>query len=316
MRLVDTPAIDVHTTPHLPMPAPLTDELSRKELFITVMARLYLGLIRRHWVIAALLVITSATMAGQAFWFGKLPQRLAYLAAIAFSAFVLDLLYLHHRPSPLPVRRPGLELTIAAICLPIAFSWLYVHFSTVPTRSPGLVTVLFRLAGLLCVFNIPIALMDLLALRYRLGALGFCFAVRGLWAVPLILLCFFGLGHLSGAGLTLGEFIHEEGSLWRALPAAIFISPLPEEFFRMTWQTRLGAVTRNAASAWFLTAVFWAFLHAPDFHAGAATWTPALIGCVNLVPLGLLWGYVLHRTRSLIPSLVLHSFNFSGLQNF
>jgi membrane protease YdiL (CAAX protease family) len=298
------------------MPAPLTAELPRRDLFITPVARLYLDLIHRHRVIAALLVITSAAVVGQAFWFGKLPQRLAYLAAIAFSVLVLDLLYGRHRPSPLPVRRPGLELTVAAICLLIVFSWLYVHFSSVPTGSPGLVTVLFRLAGLLFAFNIPIALMDLLALRYRLGDLGFRFPVRGLLAVPLILSGFFGLGHLSGAGLTLGEFIHEEGSLWRALPAAIFISSLPEEFFRMTWQTRLGAVTHNAAAAWFLTAAFWAFLHAPEFNAGAATWTPALIGCVNLVPLGLLWGYVLHRTRSLVPSLVLHSFNFSGLQNF
>jgi membrane protease YdiL (CAAX protease family) len=84
----------------------------------------------------------------------------------------------------------------------------------------------------------------------------------------------------------------------------------------MTWQTRLGMVTHNNAAAWFLTAVLWPLTHAAEFHAGGTTWTPALIGCLNMVPLGLLWGYILHRTQSLIPTLILHICNFSGLQNF
>ena len=35
----------------------------------------------------------------------------------------------------------------------------------------------------------------------------------------------------------------------------------------------------------------------------------------DIVPLGLLWGYLTHRTGSFLPSVVLHATNIWGLQN-
>jgi membrane protease YdiL (CAAX protease family) len=278
---------------------------------------LYARLICRHRGIAALVAVLFAAVLGQSVWFGKLPQRSAYLGAIAFSVVLVDLISLRRPSAPLPVRRPELELAMAAGCLALSFCWLCLHFSPTFSAVPStFFAKLFRVAGALVVFNIPIALVDLFALRYRFADLGFRVAVRGLWAVPLILVSFFGLSYLSGASFTIGGVIREEGSLWRAVLVAIFVAAMPEEFFRMTWQTRLGAVTGNNAAAWFLTAFLWAFMHAPIFHNGETTWTPALVNCLNLVPLGLLWGYVLHRTGSLIPSMILHIFNLSGLQNY
>lgn len=296
---------------------PIADECARKHRVFALLWCLYAKLICRHRGIAALVAVVFAAILGQTFWFGKLPQRLAYLGATAFSVVVVDLICLRHRADPFPVRRPRFELVMAAGCLALSFCWLYLHFSSASSAGPStFLAKLFRVAGTLVVFNIPIALVDLFALRYRFGDLGFRVAVRGLWAVPLILLSFFGLSYLSGASFTIGGVIREEGSLWRAALVVIFIAALPEEFFRMTWQTRLGAVTGNNAAAWFLTAFLWAFMHAPIFRNGEPTWTPALLNCLNLVPLGLLWGYVLHRTGSLIPSMILHIFNLSGLQNF
>ena len=296
---------------------PCSDESARKEPVFARLRCLYAKLICRHQMIAALVAVAFASVLVQSFWFGKLPQRLAYLVAIAFSLVVVDLISLRHRSAPLPVRRPKLELATAAGCLVFSLCWLCLHFSPTSSAVPAtLFAKLFRVAGALVVFNIPIAIVDLFALGYRFGDLGFRFAVRGLWAVPLILLSFFGLSYLSGASFTIGGVIREEGSIWQALLVVIFVAAMPEEFFRMTWQTRLGAVTGNDAAGWFLTAFFWAFMHAPIFHHGEPTWTPALVNCLNLVPLGLLWGYVLHRTGSLIPSLILHMFNLSGLQNF
>jgi membrane protease YdiL (CAAX protease family) len=285
-------------------------------MLVVSLLRLYKGLIQRHRVVTALVAIALAVVLSEAFWFGKLPQHLAYLAALALSVVIVDLLYLRRCAAPLPVRRPRLELAVAAACLTLSFGWLYFNFRAVPTGHPNLATILFRLAGMVLVLNIPVALMDLLALRYGLGDLGFRFAVRGVWAVPLILLLFFGLASLCKAGFTVHGLIEEEGSLWKAVLVGIFVAALPEEFFRMTWQTRLGAVTGNHAAAWYMTAWLWSFMHAPIFHRGEPSWTPALINCLNLVPLGLLWGYVMHRTQSLHPSMLLHMFNFSGLQNF
>jgi membrane protease YdiL (CAAX protease family) len=33
------------------------------------------------------------------------------------------------------------------------------------------------------------------------------------------------------------------------------------------------------------------------------------------MPLGFLWGYITHRTKSLFPSIVIHALNLWGLQN-
>ena len=123
--------------------------------------RLYKGLIQRHWVVAALVAILLAGVLSEAFWFGKLPQHLAYLAALTSSVVVVDLIYWGRR--------------------------------------------------------------------------------------------------------------------------------VPDTLFR----------------------------HArPYFSPRQPSWTPALMNCLNLVPLGLLWGYVMHRTQSLFPSMVLHMFKLSGLHNF
>jgi len=296
---------------------PLADESARKGRVFALLGCLYANLICRHRGIAALVAVVFAAVLGQSFWFGKLPQRLAYLGATAFSVVVADLISLRHRAAPLPVHRPKLELAMAAGCLALSVCWLCLHFSFPSSAGPStLFAKLSRVAGALVVFNIPIALVDLLVLRYRFGNLGFRAAASGLWAVPLILLFFFGLSYLSGASFTIGGVVREEGSIWRAVLVMIFVAAMPEEFFRMTWQTRVGAVTGNNAAAWFLTAFLWAFMHAPIFHSGEPTWTPALVNCLNIVPLGLLWGYVLHRTGSLIPSMILHIFNLSGLQNF
>jgi membrane protease YdiL (CAAX protease family) len=56
-------------------------------------------------------------------------------------------------------------------------------------------------------------------------------------------------------------------------------------------------------------------LHGPkdwnESHSLAAT----VMGVLNIVPLGLLWGYLTHRTRSMVSSILLHATNVWGLQN-
>lgn len=37
---------------------------------------------------------------------------------------------------------------------------------------------------------------------------------------------------------------------------------------------------------------------------------------VSILPLGLMWGYITYRTKSLIRTTLVHGFNVWGLQNF
>jgi hypothetical protein len=58
----------------------------------------------------------------------------------------------------------------------------------------------------------------------------------------------------------------------------------------------------------------WAAFHLPVFWVGSHSFVHAAIGCVQILPLGLLWGYVSLRTRSFLPAALLHCTNFWGLQ--
>ncbi|GBL35552.1 hypothetical protein EMGBS15_11470 [Filimonas sp.] len=91
---------------------------------------------------------------------------------------------------------------------------------------------------------------------------------------------------------------------------------LSEEFFRVVGQTRLGVWTRSKGMGWFLTTFIWAFMHAPKWYGDGHDLTEAILGFLRIIPLGLMWGYLTPRTKSLLPSVIVHGMNIWGLQNF
>jgi len=114
---------------------------------------------------------------------------------------------------------------------------------------------------------------------------------------------------------TLGSLLASEGVVG-ALVTGVITAGLSEEFVRMVLQTRLGAYLRNPAIGWFIATLIWAFLHSPKWYADGGDLYEALMGAVRIVPLGLMWGYITHRTKSLLPATLVHGFNVWGLQNF
>ena len=84
----------------------------------------------------------------------------------------------------------------------------------------------------------------------------------------------------------------------------------------MALQTRVGAYLRNPAVGWFFATLVWAFLHSPKWYADGGDLYEALMGAVRIVPLGLMWGYITYRTKSLLPATLVHGLNVWGLQNF
>ena len=90
---------------------------------------------------------------------------------------------------------------------------------------------------------------------------------------------------------------------------------LPEETFRFLLQTRLGRAI-NPAAGWLIASYAWAFFHLPMWYAESGDVLASSLGCVRIVPLGLMWGYVTHRTGNLWTAWLLHGANLWGLQNF
>jgi membrane protease YdiL (CAAX protease family) len=73
---------------------------------------------------------------------------------------------------------------------------------------------------------------------------------------------------------------------------------------------------KNPADGWLTASIAWAALHGPVDYSQSHSLFEAMLGVINIVPLGLLWGYLMQRTGSCLPSMLLHGLNFWGLQNF
>jgi membrane protease YdiL (CAAX protease family) len=264
---------------------------------------------RRHPAIAVLLALLATTILAGAFARGRGLQAVAYFTALALSVLMIDTgLLLWPVPVKLTrVRHPRAELLVASLSFLVALAWLFSRFVggyTIP--SP-----ILRLVAVSSVFNIPLALV-LLILRYRPGDLGICF--RGFAPVPLVILCFGVLAAaFSPASITMKEALQEAGSPWGLLLIGFGEAALPEEFFRFVWQTRSGF--NNRAAGWLLASVLWAVLHVPKEYGDSHSLAGTLEYAVDIIPIGLLWGYLTMRTGSILPSVLLHGTNVWGLQN-
>jgi membrane protease YdiL (CAAX protease family) len=266
---------------------------------------------RRHPAIAVLLALLATTILAGAFARGRGLQVVVYFSALALSVLTIDAVLLLW-PVPAkstPVRYPRAELLVSFLLFLAALAWLFSRFVdayTIP--SP-----ILRLVAVSAVFNIPLALV-LLILRYRPGDLGIRF--RGFTPVPLVILCF-GLlaAACSPASITVKEAFQEAGSIWGLLLIGFGEAAMPEEFFRFVWQTRAGAGFNNRAAGWLLASVLWAVLHVPKEYGDSHSLAGTLAYAVDIIPIGLLWGYLTMRTGSILPSVLLHGTNIWGLQN-
>jgi membrane protease YdiL (CAAX protease family) len=212
-----------------------------------------------------------------------------------------------------PVRGVGVEILMLAASFVAGLLWLYARFVLEFQPPPGPLRLLWLALLIGSAFNALPAIF-LLARRYKLRDLGF--RVAGLRAVPLVIATFAGAALLLSPARTTWQLtMKETGGSVGALVLTALSASVPEEFFRFVWQTRVGAWLQNPAAGWLVASLLWATLHAPKDWSDTHSLMSTIMSVVNIVPLGLLWGYLTHRSRSMLPSIVLHGTNLWGLQN-
>jgi len=283
---------------------------------MTDFLRAELTRIRSNPLTFILLVVTAVCVLYLGFEHKAMKQAVSYLGTMLISALIIDYFALKGIPGPdFLVRRPGMETVIFIGCVMLGLVFFYFRFlSPVPWDQQNPWVKLAVLPTIAFVFPIGHALVFLF-LKYKPKDLGFRF--HGfLPVIPIIALCALVNHMVSPESLTWDAIMAEEGSIAGIILSGLVAAGLSEEFFRVLGQTRLGAFFKNAGLGWFLTTVFWAFLHAPKWYSESHDLQDAVFSSIRIIPIGLMWGYLTHRTRSILPATMVHGVNFWGLQNF
>lgn len=245
---------------------------------------------------------------------GSFGRAAIYFLAIGLSVVLVDsvLAWSASRSPQIPIRDPRFEFAVTAIIGAGALAWLWTRF--VWHYQPQGILRLVWLAFLFgCVFDIFLAIF-LLARRYRLGELGLRGA--GVLAAPPVIAIFATVAFaFTQSSITWSRIVEDTGGSWLAVVATALSAGVPEEFSRFVWQTRAGAWLGNRAAGWLIASCVWALLHGPKVWGDTHSMLAVVLSVLNILPLGLLWGYVTHRTRSIMPSILIHATNVWGLQN-
>ncbi|MCG3135544.1 MAG: hypothetical protein HMLKMBBP_03251 [Planctomycetes bacterium] len=276
--------------------------------------------VRAHPVVSAVLLALAARIATTA---ADTTKAVVYLAACASCVVLADAL----APSApdgrrgettaaeprLRVVRPGPEFVVLAWMALVATLATLVRAGAFDGALPPLVRAAVLLAGIACLFQV-VPVLWLMVRGYRTRDLGgrWTGAAAGLACVAVVAAAAVAVDP-DGAPVVRAARLGAWGEF------ALLVTALPqvfaEEFLRMTFQTRIAALTRNAALGWLLAAIPWAFLHAPMWVANGDTVAGAVGGSLRIVPIGLVWGFLTWRTGSLVPAVIAHALNLWGLQN-
>lgn len=278
--------------------------------------RFQLNAIRRNIAVFLLMVLACVVCIYVGVVHHDVLRVVAYLLTMWLCAYMVDVYTLRWPPrAGSPVRNPKRETGyfIANLCLGGVFFLIrfspFVDWEKLPMPAKWASILL-----LMFVFPVVLAVV-LLLLKYKPADLGL--RLRG-WplALPIVLMLVVASRLVTPGGFTFDAVMAEAGTVPNLIFMLVVTIGWAEEFFRFVGQTRIGAALRNNGVGWLVATVLWALVHAPKWYSDNGSATETLLNVVGIVPIGLMWGYMTHRTKSFVPALLVHATNFWGLQNF
>lgn len=278
--------------------------------------KLQVQAVKNHLFVFLLILATAGCAIYTGYRHSTLLQSLAYLPVMWLCMLITDI-YALRMPGKkdLIVRKPKQEATLFIINICLALLFFYIRFSPAVgwNTLPGFAK-LATMPLLLCLFPVLLAVV-LLFMKYKLQDLGL--RLHG-WPLAILIALVMAVTNrlVTPESLTWKAALEESGSIPNLLFTGFITAALAEEFFRVIGQTRLGAVMHNRGMGWYITSVLWAFMHLPKWYHDGGALLESILSSLRIVPLGLMWGYMTHRTKSFVPAMLVHGSNFWGLQNF
>ena len=241
-----------------------------------------------------------------------------------FLFFYVSILTIHLFTKRVPpkneieVKEPKKELTIAVFFAFLGLLFLALNFMLKSNVIPDKPITKIPIGLGSIIFAMPLAIfIYLLSKRYSLMNLG-------LRTKPLTSM-FLGLIIWSITGL-FAYLFHKEGILWaRAydelggiigiIVTGVIGAALFEEFSRFVIQSRFERIFMRPGISILFATTIWSFMHFPVTYFKGSDVSGTLVYCVQIIPIGFIWGYLTQRTKSIIPATLAHGFNLWGFQN-
>lgn len=280
----------------------------------------HVGYVRRYPFTTLLLLLSCGLLFYSATINHWRRHMVVYIVTSWFCCFITDIVLLAD-PKPVavgfPVKHPVRKELLTIIgCTLLGIVFLMFRGFGDWQHMPGIEKLLL-LPLILFVFPVVLACIYLFVFKYKPRELGVNLRY---WYLPLILHLIWGAVTLSVVPqVSHWKQAYIEYGILGSLFTGIISAAIPEEFFRMLMQTRVGKTVNSPAFGVYIAGLIWGAMHIPVHHAqshGPLTLYSGLEESVYLVPLGMFWGYLTMRTKSMFAAVGMHAFNLWGLQNF
>jgi membrane protease YdiL (CAAX protease family) len=270
--------------------------------------------IKNNPLTSILLLILFLTLLGWSVYNNDLVNTIAYLLALLVSVVIVEILakkdFLKNNWIIKSKKQEVKIIFMVFIFQLITTTIKFIVFPDFQHAEPWI--KIFTLA-LMSLFILPLffCIYFFLIKKYKPFELGLDkFSV--IWtALPVIAL----LGIISF--LVIPEKIlfikvYNDYGLIQMLSLGFLIAAVPEEFGRILAQTRISAFINSKALGWFLASLLWALTHIPNFYSQQHDMFEASMYALKILPIGLLWGFMTHRFKSIWPAVLVHGTNLWG----
>jgi len=240
---------------------------------------------------------------------------------IFFYASILTIYFFTKRIPPkneIEVKEPKKELLLIML-----FSLLGVVFITINfylklnSEQIGFLMRLPILLGMLF-FTVPVGIaIYLLMKKYKISQLGIRFKPVEYLLLGLLIWGLTGLFAFifNKSGMLWVEGYKELGGVSGIILQGVIGAGLVEEFSRFVIQSRFERVFRISGFNILFATTIWAFMHFPVNYFKGEQVSDIITYCIQIIPIGFIWGYLTHRTKSIVPATLSHGINLWGFQN-
>jgi len=249
----------------------------------------------------------------------KIKHGIGYFVFFYIALFVIHFFTNKFPPKiDIEVKQPKRELAIITLFSVLGAIFITLNFYLkANTEQIGFLVRLPILLGIFF-FTFPLGIVIyLLFKKYKLLQLGLKTKPLSHLLLGLIVWGLTGLFAyiFNKSGILWAEAYAELGGVSGMILQGVIGAGLVEEFSRFVMQSRFERVFKRFGFNILFATTIWAFMHFPVTYFRGTNISETLIYCIQIIPIGFIWGYLTHRSRSIVPATIVHGLNLWGFQN-